>query len=161
MKEQDLNSVDINFLRRLRLNLNITVIKMNITYKDTQDFEREHLTELFLSVKWSSGKYPDMLKEAMKNYKTVYSAWDNDRLVGLISVMDDGVMTAYVHYLLVNPDYQRFGIGRKLIDMTKEKYKDYLKIVLIAYDSAMEFYNSCGFEKSDNATPMALSSMAD
>lgn len=146
MKEQDLNKESEN---------------MNIIYKDIHDFKKEDLEDLFLSVDWSSGNYPDKLVSAMKNYETVYSAWDNDKLAGLISVMDDGVMTAYVHYLLVNPDYQRFGIGRKLIDMAKEKYKDYLKIVLIAYDSAMEFYNSCGFEKSEGATPMALSSMAD
>lgn len=134
---------------------------MEIKYKDTHDFNNEDLKELFLSVDWSSGNYPDKLVAAMKNYETVFSAWDNDKLVGLISVMDDGVMTAYVHYLLVNPDYQHFGIGKKLVEMTKEKYKDYLKIVLIAYDSAMRFYNSCGFEKSDNATPMAISSMSD
>lgn len=134
---------------------------MEIKYKDTHDFKNEDLKELFLSVDWSSGNYPDKLVAAMKNYETVFSAWDNDKLVGLISVMDDGVMTAYVHYLLVNPDYQHFGIGKKLVEMTKEKYKDYLKIVLIAYDSAMRFYNSCGFEKSDNATPMAISSMSD
>lgn len=146
MKEQDLNKESEN---------------MNIIYKDIHDFKSKDLKDLFLSVDWSSGNYPDKLVSAMKNYETVYSAWDNDKLVGLISVMDDGIMTAYIHYLLVNPDYQRFGIGRKLIDMTKEKYKDYLKIVLIAYDSALGFYNSCGFEKSEGATPMALSSMAD
>ena len=134
---------------------------MNIIYKDIHDFKSKDLKDLFLSVDWSSGNYPDKLVSAMKNYETVYSAWDNDKLVGLISVMDDGVMTAYIHYLLVNPDYQRFGIGRKLIGMTKEKYKDYLKIVLIAYDSALGFYNSCGFEISEDATPMDLSSMAD
>lgn len=134
---------------------------MEIKYKDTHDFKSEDLKELFLSVNWSSGSYPDKLSLAMKNYETVYSAWDNEKLVGLISVMDDGVMTAYVHYLLVNPDYQHFGIGKKLVEMTKEKYKDYLKIVLIAYDSAMGFYDSCGFVKSENATPMAISSMSD
>lgn len=146
MKEQDLNKDSEN---------------MNIIYKDIHDFKSKDLKDLFLSVDWSSGNYPDKLVSAMKNYETVYSAWDNDKLVGLISVMDDGVMTAYIHYLLVNPDYQRFGIGRKLIGMTKEKYKDYLKIVLIAYDSALGFYNSCGFEISEDATPMDLSSMAD
>lgn len=146
MKEQDLNKDSEN---------------MNIIYKDIHDFKSKDLKDLFLSVDWSSGNYPDKLVLSMKNYETVYSAWDNDKLVGLISVMDDGVMTAYIHYLLVNPDYQRFGIGRKLIDMAKEKYKDYLKIVLIAYDSALGFYNSCGFEKSEDATPMDLSSMAD
>ena len=60
-------------------------------------------TDLFLSVDWSSGHFPDKLVLAMKNFETVYSAWNNNELVGLICVMDDGVMTAYVHYLLVKP----------------------------------------------------------
>lgn len=37
-----------------------------------------------------------------KNFKTVYSAWDNDKLVGMICAMDDGVMNAYVHYIFVD-----------------------------------------------------------
>ncbi len=50
----------------------------------------------------------------MQNYSTVYSAWDGEKLVGLISVMDDGIMTAYIHYLLVDPDYQYNGIGKRI-----------------------------------------------
>ena len=34
---------------------------MNIEYKETHDFTREQLEELFLSVEWSSGHYPDKL----------------------------------------------------------------------------------------------------
>ena len=97
---------------------------MEITYKSIHDFSEEELKDLFLSVKWSSGHYPEKLVAAMKNYETVYSAWDGDRLIGLLSALDDGVMTAYVHYLLVNPEYQRLGIGKRLVELAKEKYKD-------------------------------------
>ncbi len=48
----------------------------------------------------------------LKNFETVYTDWDNDKLIGLICAMDDGIMTAYIHYLLVNPDYQNMGIGK-------------------------------------------------
>ena len=77
-----------------------------IIYKDIHDFKRDDLERLFLSVEWSSGHYPDKLVIAMQNYETVFSAWDEDRLVGMICAMDDGIMTAYVHYLLVDPEYQ-------------------------------------------------------
>ena len=52
---------------------------MNIEYKDIKDF-------------------PDKLVIAMKNFKTVYSAWDGAKLVGMICAMDDGIMNAYVHF---------------------------------------------------------------
>lgn len=130
-----------------------------IEYKDTHTFGRDELERLFLSVDWSSGHYPDKLAEAMKNYGTVYSAWDGKTLVGMICSMDDGVMTAYVHYLLVDPVYQKRGIGRRLVEMTKERYKDYLRIVLVAYDEGVPFYESCGFRMSGHARPMYITEL--
>ena len=131
----------------------------SIEFKDTHDFTEEQLKDLFLSVEWSSGHFPDKLVAAMKNYETVYSAWDGDKLVGLISTMDDGIMTAYVHYLLVNPAYQGLKIGRTLVEMTKEHYRDYLRIVLISYDKEAHFYEACGFKKDEGATPMCITSL--
>ena len=93
-----------------------------------------------MSVDWSSGHYPDKLVVAMKNFETVYSAWDGDKLDGMICVMDDGIMTAYVHYLLVNPKYYGMKIGRTFVDMVKQKYKDYLRIAVIAYNDEAHFY---------------------
>ncbi len=86
---------------------------MEIIYKDIHEFRKEDLESLFLSVEWSSGHYPEKLVVAMRNFETVYTAWDGDHLVGLICAMDDGVMTAYVHYLLVRPTYHHQGIGRR------------------------------------------------
>lgn len=132
---------------------------MDITYSDTHQFDTEQLRDLFLSVEWSSGHYPDKLVVAMKHFKTVYSAWDKDKLIGMICVMDDGIMTAYVHYLLVNPAYHGMKIGRTLVDMVKQKYSGYLRIAVIAYDDEAHFYENCGFKKSDNASPMFITSL--
>lgn len=132
---------------------------MSIIYKDTHDFNQKELQELFLSVEWSSGHYPDKLAAAMKNYKTVYTAWDDDKLIGLICAMDDGIMTAYIHYLLVNPDYHKLGIGRKLVEKMKEKYKEYLRIVIVAYNDKIGFYEECGFKKENDASPMCITSL--
>ncbi len=130
-----------------------------ITYKDIHEFRKEDLQQLFLSVEWSSGHYPEKLVVAMQNYETVYSAWDDDRLVGMICAMDDGIMTAYVHYLLVDPEYQGQHIGQKLIEMTKEHYKDYLRIVLNAYNSKLDFYRSMGFKDGKDETPMFITTL--
>ena len=90
----------------------------NIIYKDIHDFNEDELKNLFLSVEWSSGHFPDKLVISMKNFKTVYSAWDNDKLVGMVCAMDDGIMNAYVHYLLVNPKYQHLSIGKTFVKLT-------------------------------------------
>ncbi len=132
---------------------------MDIVYKDTHEFTEEQLKNLFLSVEWSSGHFPDKLVTAMKNFRTVYSAWCGDEPVGMICAMDDGIMNAYVHYLLVNPRFHGRKIGRTLVDMVKEKYKDYLRIAVIAYNDELHFYENCGFVKSEDASPMFITEL--
>ena len=46
---------------------NIITTNMNIVYKDIKDFTEKELEDLFLSVEWSSGHFPDKLIIAMKN----------------------------------------------------------------------------------------------
>lgn len=62
------------------------------------------------------------------NSSNVFTAWDDDRLVGLVRVLDDQEMLAYVHYVLVHPDYQGRGIASELIKRVKEEYKDFFYI---------------------------------
>ena len=132
---------------------------MQIEYKTIHDFSKEALADLFLSVAWSSGHYPERLVVAMQHFQTVFSAWDGNKLVGMICAMDDGIMNAYVHYLLVNPAYHGKGIGRRLVKMIKEHYKDYLRIAVIAYNQELRFYENCGFKKSEDASPMFITSL--
>ena len=132
---------------------------MAVVYKDIQTLSARDLQDLFLSVGWSSGHYPDRLAVAMSHSGTVFTAWEDDKLVGLINALDDGVMTAYVHYLLVNPTHQGMGIGRELVRRLCEKYQSYLRIVLIAYDGEVEFYKRCGFTIGEEKTPMFITSL--
>ena len=130
-----------------------------IAYKDIKDFDPSQLQTLFLSVEWSSGHFPEKLAAAMKHYGSVFSAWDGEKLIGLISTMDDGVMTAYIHYMLVDPEYQNLGIGKELLRMTNEHYADYMRVLLIAYDAEAGFYERCGFEASSGKTVMQVTSL--
>ena len=130
-----------------------------IEYRETHAFSARELERLFLSVDWSSGHFPDKLALAMRGFRTVFSAWEGDLLVGLIAVMDDGLMNAYVHYLLVDPAYQGQRIGRTLVSMMKEKYKDYLRVAVIGYDREVSFYENCGFVKSEDSSPLFITSL--
>ena len=96
---------------------------MKIEYKETKDFTEKEVEQLFLSVNWLSGRYPDRLIKALKGSSLVITAWDGSKLVGLLRGIDDGEMVAFLHYLLVHPDYQGMGIATHLLDMAKEKYK--------------------------------------
>ena len=118
-----------------------------LTYSDTKTFTAEELGGLFSSVGWESAKYPDRLARAMKGFATVFSAREEGRLAGLLAAMDDGEMTAYIHYLLVLPAFQGRGIGRQLLRMALGRYRGYTRVVLHAEGKASTFYSANGFFK--------------
>lgn len=133
---------------------------MAIVYRDTKELRAETLGDLFLSVDWSSGQYPEKLAAAIRGYSSVFTAWDGEQLVGLISSMDDGVMTAYIHYLLVRPSHQGRGIGRALVARMREYYREYLRLVLVAYEESAAFYERCGFTVGEGKVPMFITSLS-
>lgn len=127
-----------------------------IVHRESHEFKKEDLKDLFLSVEWFSVHFPDKLQITMKNFETLISAWSGDKLGGMICAMDGGIMTAYIHYLLVRPEYQSLGIGKDLVLKVKDIYKEYLRIVVVGYDEEIGFYVNCGFEKADDASPLFI-----
>lgn len=128
-----------------------------ITYSTERNFTAEQLGGLFQSVGWLSGKYPVKLKKALDNCETVITAWDDGQLAGLINAIDDGALTAYVHYLCVAPDYQAKGIGRELLRRVKDKYRDYLYLFLLAENEPLiGYYTRHGFERFNSRYVMMI-----
>ncbi len=120
---------------------------MDIVYTDKRDYTPAQLQSLFRSVDWISADYPERLKKALDHCETVYTAWCGEKLVGLINAIDDSELTAYVHYLCVDPRFQAQGIGRELLRRIREKYRDYLYIILIAENEPLiKYYRQNGFE---------------
>ena len=83
---------------------------MAIEFTEEKCFSQEDVESLYLSVGWISGQYPARLYRALQNSSTVLMAWDGTKLVGLLRALDDGGMLAYIHYVLVRPDYQGHGL---------------------------------------------------
>ena len=77
---------------------------MNIKYKEIKEFNRQEIEELFLSVNWISGRYPERVVKGLQNSSQVISAWHNDKLIGLLLALDDGERVAFALYLLLHPD---------------------------------------------------------
>lgn len=128
---------------------------MNITYRDDRRFNKDELINLFLSVNWVSGKYPDKLIKALTNCETVFSAYDGDKLIGLTSAVDDGEMMAYIHYLLVLPEYQSKGVGKALLKKMTDYYKDYIHVFLIAENKGLvNYYESQDFKLEKDSSVM-------
>jgi ribosomal protein S18 acetylase RimI-like enzyme len=130
---------------------------MEIKYTEDKIFTMEQAERLFLSVGWVSGQYPERLYKALKHSSTVITAWDGKQLVGLVRLLDDSEMVAYMHYVLVNPEYHGRGIASKMIDLVKEKYKNYLYIEIMPEESKnAAFYQKHGFSIMEDGVAMQI-----
>ena len=128
-----------------------------ITYTDQKRFSQDDVERLFLSVGWVSGRYPQRLHKALKGSSCVLTAWDDERLVGLVRVLDDGELTAYMHYVLVDPAYHGQGIASRLVEMAKKRYQDYLYLEVMPEESKnASFYQRLGFNVMEDGVAMQI-----
>ncbi len=128
-----------------------------IKYTEEKIFTMEQVQELFLSVNWVSGNYPERLYKALMNSSTVLTVWDDDSLVGLARVLDDTEMLAQIHYVLVHPDHQGQGIAGKMIEYIKDKYKDFMYIDGMPEDkNNVPFYEKHGFKLMENGAAIQI-----
>jgi len=80
----------------------------------------------------------------------IHSAWDGDRLVGLLRGWTDGVFDGYVCDLAVHPRYQQQGVGKGLMALLFPEYPE-VRWVLLAAPLAKDYYGRVGWEPLDNA----------
>ena len=133
-----------------------------LKYTEEKIFTQEQVQELFLSVNWISGNYPERLYKALMNSSTVLTAWDDAKLVGLIRVLDDTEMLAQIHYVLVHPDYQGKGIAGKMLEHIKEKYKNFLYLeAMPAEKKNVPFYQKHGFAVMENGAAIQICNYGD
>ncbi len=78
------------------------------------------------------------------------TAWDNDKLVGIARAITDFSYCCYLSDLAVDRDYQKNGIGKKLIDRVKEVIGEEVALILLSAANAMDYYPKVGFDKVDN-----------
>lgn len=128
-----------------------------IVYTQDKCFTKVQIEALFKAVRWHSGDYPSRLYKALLNSSTVITAWDGNRLVGLARALDDTELVAYIKYVLVHPDYQGQGIAGNLIELLKEKYKDYLYIDGMPDENKnVSFYVKHGFTVLEEGAPIQI-----
>lgn len=128
-----------------------------IEYQYTKEFEVEQIEELFLSVGWYSGKFPEKIQRALLNSSRVISAWDDRKLVGLIRGLDDGVWQATIDCLLVHSEYQGIGIASTLLQMLLKEYEEFLYVDVVPDEKKnVSFYQKHGFEIMPEGAPMQI-----
>lgn len=85
-------------------------------YKESKNIPLDQLVSLYNSVGWTSYTTDvSQLQQAISQSLTVITAWEEEKLVGLIRGVGDGVTILYIQDVLVLPSHQRLGVGTTLM----------------------------------------------
>nr|AIF22943.1 GCN5-related N-acetyltransferase (GNA1) [uncultured marine thaumarchaeote SAT1000_11_C10] len=104
-------------------------------------------------------KAKEILKKIIQNPNhIIYVAIDNKKIVGSTTLLieqkfiHDGGLVGHIEDVVVRKDYDRKGIGIKLVTSLLEhaKEKNCYKTILDCTDDVKQFYEKIGFKRESN-----------
>lgn len=119
-----------------------------VLLREGHDVPRDALLALYTAVGWTAyTQQPAALVQAVANSTWVTTAWQGEQLVGLVRAMSDEVSILYVQDILVHPQAQRHGVGRRLLEAALARFAHVRQKVLITDDEPRQhaFYQALGF----------------
>lgn len=121
----------------------------------TDRISAEEYLELRTKVGWML--FPlEEAENCIENANMVISARDDGRAVGVARLLWDGGYVAFLSDVIVDPAYQRQGIGRTLVNAIIQRIRDDMKPgwkVKLNLNSAKgkeSFYKKFGFDERPN-----------
>jgi N-acetylglutamate synthase-like GNAT family acetyltransferase len=123
-----------------------------ITYKFDAIPTPEQVIELYNEAGLPRPTYDrTRIKAMFENSDLLVTAWNKDKLVGVSRTITDWVWCSYLADLAVNPAYQGSGVGKKLIELTREKIGEQSILLLLSVPTAMDYYPKVGFVRENRA----------
>lgn len=91
------------------------------------------------------------IEKIFNSSNLVVTAWHNEQLVGVSRSITDWAWSCYLADLAVHPNFMKCGIGKRLVQITKEQVGEQTMMLLLSVPTAMEYYPKIGFIKEDRA----------
>ena len=115
--------------------------------EDAEDITPQKLRGFFVG--WPNKPSPEVhLQLLKKSDHRVIALNKKGEVIGFITAITDGVLSAYIPFLEVLPDYQERGIGQELAKRMLEKLKDLYMIDLSCDPQVQPFYERLGMKQS-------------
>jgi ribosomal protein S18 acetylase RimI-like enzyme len=118
------------------------------------ELDMSQLRSLFdLTAFWARDRsVSDLITAIFYSEPVVSVRWD-DRLIGFARATSDGVYRATIWDVMVHPDYQGQGIGRKLVETLLSHPKmSRVERVYLTTTNQQRFYERIGFEENLTTT---------
>lgn len=102
-------------------------------------------------VGWPNPPSPEMHLRLIANSTEAMMAIDDEtgNVVGFITALTDNVLSAYISFLEVLPEYQDHGIGQELMRLMIEKLCGLYVIDTVCDSDTKDFYAKFGMKPSD------------
>jgi len=91
----------------------------------------------------------ERIRRMYEGSNVVVTAWEGERLVGILRGWTDGAYDGYVCDLAVHPLFQKHGIGRALLQRAHANNPD-VQWVLRASVIARDYYAHLGWQQIEN-----------
>ena len=127
---------------------------MNIEVSFDRDINEDEVIDLYKANEWSSADKPLELIAALANSHSLVTAKADGKLIGLGNAISDGYLVVYYPHMLVHPDYQGKGVGRKMMEAFQSIYGNFHQQMLTADGEAIDFYKTLGFVRAGKTEPM-------
>ncbi len=116
-----------------------------IVYKN--ELSKTDLIDGFF-VGWPNPPSVEIFQKILAGSYHYILALDEDRVVGFITAVSDGVLSAYIPLLEVLPAYQSQGIGRELFRRMKVQLDHLYMIDLLCDPDLISYYEKLGMTKA-------------
>ncbi|MDG5471446.1 GNAT family N-acetyltransferase [Jeotgalibacillus sp. ET6] len=103
-------------------------------------------------VDWPNPPSPQTHLKLLKNSSKAVIAVDEktNYVVGFITAISDGVLSAYIPFLEVLPEYKNKGIGKELVKLMLKELDDLYMVDLSCDDDLVSYYEKFGMLKSNS-----------
>lgn len=105
------------------------------------------IKRLWDRIPFAKGRDPESIAAALMNTSLFAHGWDNSQLIATTRVLSDGTFYATLWDVIVDPAYQRQGIGRQIVKAAVEpfRHRGFSFIAIFSVPDAEPFYQSLGF----------------
>ena len=103
----------------------------------------------FVNHVWQGNYDKEQTRQALSKTLNI-TAYDNKKLVGCLRILSDGYYFGTITELLVLPQYQKLGIGSKLLQLAKDNTPT--RLYFGSQPEAEKFYEKNGCQKAYNLT---------
>ena len=110
----------------------------------------ERVSEIFTAVGWGQ-RDPGDLRRCFERSSFVRLAIDGDQIVGFGRSMDDGRYYGMIVDLVIDPAYQRKGIGSRMLSELREAMSNFIFLTLTAATGQDDFYHKQGWKRQKSA----------